>query len=47
MLSTMGLILLILNTSYFLGLFWFILCEIQEDIATDENKEIDHSAASS
>lgn len=33
--STFRLIVLILNTSYFLGIFWYIICSIQEDVMNE------------
>jgi hypothetical protein len=42
-LSTLGLVIIILNSSYFLGLFWYILCGTQEDLTTDDDEMIDHS----
>lgn len=43
--ETLGLVILILNSSYFLGLFWYILCGTQEDLTTDDALEIDHALA--
>ena len=40
--STFRLIVLILNTSYFLGIFWYIICSIQEDVM-NEMKLNDHT----
>ena len=42
-LSTLGLIVIILNSSYFLGLFWYIICSTQEDLTNLDYEIIDHS----
>lgn len=35
--KTFRLVVLILSTSYFLGMFWYVLCDFQDDFILDDN----------